>query len=155
MERREFCKSLAVVPASGALASITGMTDSAIADAPAQADKPRTGQASAARRGDQGPCCGRLAMREMKLLALFTAVVAAVAVLGGGGTSAPASAGSMVPRTGSTASTQPTTPIAFHCAFTPRARRYWLRAIRTQFWSLNIMATLWKRSNRSWKRSKN
>jgi hypothetical protein len=39
MERRDFCKSLAAVPASGALASVTGLTDSAIAGKPAQTGK--------------------------------------------------------------------------------------------------------------------
>jgi len=52
----------------------------------------------------------------MKPPALFTAVAAAVAILGGGGPSAAASAGSIAPGTSSPASTQPTTPITFHCA---------------------------------------
>ena len=56
-------------------------------------------------------------MRDLKALVLFTAVVAAVAVLGGGGQSAPASAGSTAPDASAISDPVPAAPITFYCAF--------------------------------------
>ena len=56
-------------------------------------------------------------MRDLKALVLFTAVIAAVAVLGGGGPSPAASAGSIALNTSETSGPTPAVPITFHCAF--------------------------------------
>ncbi len=53
MERREFCKSLAVVPASGVLVSVTGLSDSAIAEQPAKTKESKTKRPSKGASGSR------------------------------------------------------------------------------------------------------